>query len=71
MLLSVGLRPAALHARFSRDTVQVLTVVIDAQTGEHYIAPRGQRKLRLVTTPRVAERAEKTRLAATYTAQRW
>lgn len=40
--------------------------VIDAQTGERFGLTRGERKLRVVTTVRVADAAEKRRLAATY-----
>jgi adenosylhomocysteine nucleosidase len=65
MLLSVGWA-GALNAEVPPGTVQVPTVVIDAQTGEQFNLSQGERKWRLVTTVRVAETAEKTRLAATY-----
>jgi adenosylhomocysteine nucleosidase len=65
MLLSVGWA-GALNAEVPAGTVQVPTVVIDAQTGEQFNLSQGERKWRLVTTVRVAEAAEKTRLAATY-----
>ena len=65
MLLSVGwagsLDPAVGHG-----TVQVPTVVIDAQTGEQFSLTQGERQLGLVTTARVADAVEKSRLAATY-----
>jgi len=65
MLLSVGWA-GSLHAGVPPGTVQVPTVVIDAQTGEQFNLTEGKRKWRLVTTARVADAAEKTRLAATY-----
>jgi adenosylhomocysteine nucleosidase len=65
MLLSVGWA-GSLHAEVPPGTVQVPTVVIDAQTGEQFNLAEGKRKWRLVTTVRVADPAEKTRLAATY-----
>jgi adenosylhomocysteine nucleosidase len=65
MLLSVGWA-GSLNARINPGTVHVPTVVIDAQTGEQFNLTEGGRKWRLVTTARVADAAEKTRLAATY-----
>ena len=65
MLLSIGWA-GSLHAEVSPGTVQVPTVVIDAQTGEQYNLTEGKRKWRLVTTSCVADAAEKTRLAAAY-----
>jgi adenosylhomocysteine nucleosidase len=65
MLLSVGWA-GALDPTVGPGTVQVPTVVIDAQTGEQFSLTEGERKWRLVTTARVADGAEKTRLAATY-----
>jgi adenosylhomocysteine nucleosidase len=65
MLLSVGWA-GSLHAEVSPGTVQVPTVVIDAQTGEQFSLTEGKRKWRLVTTAHVADDAEKIRLAATY-----
>jgi adenosylhomocysteine nucleosidase len=65
MLLSVGWA-GSLHAEVLPGTVQVPTVVIDAQTGERFNLTEGKRQWRLVTTARVADGAEKTRLAATY-----
>jgi adenosylhomocysteine nucleosidase len=65
MLLSVGWA-GSLHAEVRPGTVQVPTEVIDAQTGEQFNLTEGKRKWRLVTTARVAEAPEKSRLAATY-----
>jgi adenosylhomocysteine nucleosidase len=65
MLLSVGWA-GSLHTEVHPGTVHVPTVVIDAQTGEHFSLTEGKRKWRLVTTPHVADDAEKNRLAATY-----
>jgi adenosylhomocysteine nucleosidase len=65
LLLSVGWA-GSLHGDVRPGTVQVPTVVIDAQTGEQFSLTEGKRNWRLVTTARVADDAEKTRLAATY-----
>jgi len=65
MLLSAGWA-GSLDAEVPPGAVQVPTIVIDAQTGEQFSLTEGKRKWRLVTTPRVADEAEKTRLAATY-----
>jgi adenosylhomocysteine nucleosidase len=65
MLLSVGWA-GSLHSEVNPGTVHVPTIVIDTQTGEQFILTEGKRKWRLVTTARVADIAEKTRLAATY-----
>jgi adenosylhomocysteine nucleosidase len=65
MLLSVGWA-GALHAEVRPGTAHIPTIVIDAQTGEQFSLTEGERKWRLVTTPRVADQTEKTRLAATY-----
>jgi len=65
LLLSVGWA-GSLHPKVGAGTVQVPTVVIDSQTGEQFSLTEGKRKWRLVTTARVADAAEKTRLAATY-----
>jgi adenosylhomocysteine nucleosidase len=65
MLLSVGWA-GSLHAEVHPETAQVPTIVIDAQTGEQFSLTEGKRKWRLVTTPRVADEAEKRRLAAAY-----
>jgi adenosylhomocysteine nucleosidase len=65
MLLSVGWA-GALDPTVGPGTAQVPTVVIDVQTGEQFSLTEGERKWRLVTTARVADGAEKKRLAATY-----
>jgi adenosylhomocysteine nucleosidase len=65
MLLSVGWA-GSLHAEVAAGTVQIPTIVIDAQTGEQFSLTEGKRKWRLVTTVRVADESEKARLAATY-----
>src|SRR5215813_10788120 len=65
MLLSVGWA-GSLHPEVLPGTAQVPTVVIDAQTGEQFSLSEGNRNWRLVTTARVADQAEKLRLAATY-----
>jgi len=65
MLLSVGWA-GSLHAEVTPGTVQVPTVVIDAQTGEQFNLTEGKRKWQVVTTARVADNVEKMRLAATY-----
>jgi adenosylhomocysteine nucleosidase len=65
MLLSVGWA-GSLDAQVHPGTAHVPTVVIDAQTGEQFSLTEGTRQWQLVTTPRVADVAEKTRLATTY-----
>jgi adenosylhomocysteine nucleosidase len=65
MLLSVGWA-GSLRAEVPPGTVQVPTIVIDAQTGEQFSLTDGKRKWGLVTTVRVADEGEKTRLAGTY-----
>ena len=65
LLLSVGWA-GSLHPEVGPGTVQVPTIVIDAQTGEQFSLTLGRRKWRLVTTARVADATEKARLAATY-----
>jgi adenosylhomocysteine nucleosidase len=64
LLLSVGW-VGALGAEIQPSAVYVATEVIDAQTGEHFRFS-AERQVRLVTTARVADAAEKKRLAATY-----
>ena len=65
MLLSVGWA-GSLDPDINPGTAHVPTVVIDAQTGEQFSSTEEKRSCRLVTTPRVADTAEKSRLAATY-----
>jgi adenosylhomocysteine nucleosidase len=64
MLLSVGWA-GALTAEIQPSAVYVATEIIDAQTGEHFRLS-AERQLVLVTTARVADAVEKSRLAATY-----
>jgi len=65
VLISVGWA-GSLHPEVNPGTAHVPTIVIDAQTGEQFNLTEGKRKLGLVTTARVADAAEKARLAATY-----
>lgn len=65
MLLSVGWA-GSLDPMVVPGIAHVPTVVIDAQTGERFSLTDGKRQWRLVTTARVADAAEKKRLAATY-----
>ena len=65
MLISVGWA-GSLNAEVLPGTVQVPTVVIDVQTGEQFGLTDGKRKWRLITTARVADTAEKSRLVAAY-----
>ncbi len=44
----------------------VMSEIIDAQTGERFLLTEGKRRLRVVTTARVANAEEKRRLAASY-----
>jgi adenosylhomocysteine nucleosidase len=65
LVLSVGwagaLIPDALPGH-----AYAMSIIIDAQTGEQFELTGGKRKLRLVTTARVADAAEKVRLRETY-----
>jgi adenosylhomocysteine nucleosidase len=65
MAISLGWA-GALNAELLPGTAHVPTIVIDALTGEHFSLAKGDRKFRLVTTPHVADAAEKIRLASTY-----
>jgi adenosylhomocysteine nucleosidase len=65
MVLSVGWA-GALRGETAPGSVHVPTEVIDTLTGEHFDLTQGKRKSRLITTPRVADAAEKQRLVATY-----
>ena len=65
LVLSVGW-VGSLHQGVRAGSVQVPTEVIDAQTGEEFSLTQGSRRLRLVTTSRVADAREKIRLASTY-----
>ncbi len=65
LVLSVGWA-GALVAECEPGRCFVTSEVIDAQTGERFALTSGRRKLRLVSTARVADASEKQRLAATY-----
>jgi adenosylhomocysteine nucleosidase len=65
LLVSVGWA-GSLHPEVGPGTVQVPTIVIDAQTGEQFSLTQGKRRWRLVTTAHVADGPEKKRLASTY-----
>jgi adenosylhomocysteine nucleosidase len=65
MVLSVGWA-GSLYDGVSPGTVQVPTIVIDAQTGEQFSLTKGTRKWTLVTTVDVADAREKARLRASY-----
>ena len=65
LVLSVGWA-GALVADCEPGECFVASEVIDAQTGEHFVQTEGERRLRVVTTVRVADAEEKQRLAATY-----
>ena len=65
VVLSVGWA-GALEQQIEPGRCYVLTEIIDSQTGERFPLTSGNRKLRLVTTPRVADQAEKYRLWQTY-----
>jgi adenosylhomocysteine nucleosidase len=65
MVLSVGWA-GALYDEIKPGHCYVLSEVIDALTGERFSLTDGERKLRLVTTPRVADEAEKNRLHSSY-----
>ena len=66
LVLSVGLAGATGAASLPVGSVSVVTEVIDASTGERFSLNDGKRKLRLATTARTADAAEKQRLAQTY-----
>ncbi len=65
MMLSVGWA-GALDDEVKPGTCYIASEVIDALTGEHYSLTDGDRKLRLVTTPRVVDEPEKNRLHNSY-----
>lgn len=65
MVLSVGWA-GALEEGIEAGECYVLSEIINSQTGERFPLTSGNRKLRLVTTPRVADQAEKYRLWQTY-----
>jgi len=65
LVLSVGWA-GALVSELRPGDARVLSVVIDAQTGEQFQLAVGEAELTLVTTARVADTTEKARLRATY-----
>lgn len=65
VVLSVGWA-GALEQGEEPGRCYILSEIIDSQTGERFPLTTGSRKLRLVTTPRVADEAEKGRLWKTY-----
>lgn len=65
LVLSVGWA-GALVPELRPGDARVLSVVIDAQTGERFQLTVGEVELTLVTTARVADATEKVRLGATY-----
>jgi adenosylhomocysteine nucleosidase len=65
MVLSVGWA-GALTEEARPGHCYIASEVIDTLTGEHFALTDGDRKLRLVTTPQVANEAEKNRLSSSY-----
>jgi adenosylhomocysteine nucleosidase len=65
IVLSVGWA-GALEKGKPAGECYVVSEIIDSQTGERFSLTAGNRKLRLVTTSRVADEAEKRRLWQTY-----
>jgi len=65
IVLSIGWA-GALIPELQPGDAYVPSVVIDAQTGEQFLLTDGERRLRLVTTARVADAEEKTRLRSSY-----
>jgi adenosylhomocysteine nucleosidase len=67
LLFSLGWA-GALTPRLAPGTAHNVAGVIDARTGERFRCDAYAGKLWLVTSPKVADRAEKLRLASTYSA---
>jgi adenosylhomocysteine nucleosidase len=67
MVLSVGWA-GALDDAMKPEHCYIASEVIDALTGERFSLTDGNRQLRLVTTPRVADKVEKNRLRNSYDA---
>ncbi len=65
MLLSVGWA-GALSDAMQPGQCAAVTEIIDSLTGERFLLTDGNRSLRLVTTPHVANEAEKLRLHQSY-----
>ena len=63
LVLNIGWAGGLTH---SENPGIVISEIIDAQTGERFLLTDGARRLRLVTTARVADAQEKHRLAASY-----
>ena len=67
LVISIGWA-GALTADLAPGSACNIAGVIDARTGERFNCDAGAGELWLVTSPRVADEAEKRRLASTYTA---
>lgn len=67
MVLSIGWA-GALMEETKPGHCYIVSEVIDVLTGERFSLTDGKRKLRLVTTPHVADEAEKNRLRSSYDA---
>lgn len=65
LVLSIGWA-GALSEKMKPGNCYIASEVIDALSGERFSLSEGNRKQRLVTTPRVADAAEKLRLLNTY-----
>lgn len=65
VVLSVGWAGAVCEG-LEPGQVSVMTILIDAQTGERFHLTQGERVFTLVTTAGVADEREKVRLRATY-----
>lgn len=65
LLVSVGW-VGALDEGMKPGECYIPSEIIDAQTGERFLLANGERKLRLVTTVRVADAREKQRLRESY-----
>ena len=65
MVLSVGWAGAVIPD-LQPGEVRAMSHIVDAQTGEQFHLTDGKRQLTLVTTARVASKAEKSRLRETY-----
>lgn len=65
LVISIGWA-GALRADLAAGSAFNMAGVIDVRTGERFLCDAGAGELWLATSPRVADRAEKQRLAATY-----
>ncbi len=68
LVFSVGWAGALRRVKILRGSAHNMAGVIDARTGERFNCDAGAGDLWLVTSPRVADEAEKRRLASTYSA---